>query len=311
MWEVLEYPHPFTLLEMGAGRGHLAQDILNYLATNKPDCFQAIQYLIIEASPQLRKEQQQLLTPRFPQVTWTNWQEITPNSLIGCCFSNELIDAFSVHQLIILAGELKEVYVSYADNQLQETYQEISTPELLNYFQLCNLDFPSSLYPDGYRTEVNLQALSWLKTLASKLNTGYILTIDYGYDAPRYYHPQRSQGTIQCYYQHHRHNNPYIYLGEQDITTQVNFTALERQGELIGLNNLGLTKQGMFLMALGLGDRLQDLSNSTEKLSQILQRRDALHQLINPAGLGNFTVLLQGKNLTPQQQQFTLKGWQC
>jgi SAM-dependent MidA family methyltransferase len=310
MWEVLAYPHPFTVLEMGAGKGHLAWDILNHLQREYPHCFQAINYVINEISPQLRQQQQQLLTPKFPQVTWKNWQEIPDNSLIGCCFSNELVDAFPVHQLILSQGELKEIYVTFSDNQFKETYQPLSQPELAKYFQLCNLDFPSANYPDGYRTEVNLFALQWLETLASKLNTGYILTIDYGYDAEHYYHPQREQGTLQCYYQHQRHHNPYLYLGEQDITTHVNFTALERQGELLGLNNLGLTKQGIFLMALGLGDKLQKITNSTNNLQQIIQRRDALHQLINPAGLGNFTVLLQGKNLTQQLQQFLLQGWQ-
>ena len=140
-----------------------------------------------------------------------------------------------------------------------------------------------------------------METVSKKLNRGYILTIDYGYPAVKYYHPQRSQGTLQCYYQHHRHNNPYVNLGQQDITAHVDFTSLENQGKNCNLETIGFTKQGMFLMALGLGDRLNELSNGKYNIMEVLQRRDALHQLINPLGLGGFGVLIQGKNLTKEQ----------
>ena len=97
-------------------------------------------------------------------------------------------------------------------------------------------------------------------------------------------------------------NNPYANLGYQDITAHVNFTALERQGELSNLQTLGFIQQGLFLMALGLGDRLNDLSSGKYEFTQIFQRRDALHQLIDPTGLGNFGVLIQGKNLAESEQ---------
>ncbi|MGK7894450.1 MAG: SAM-dependent methyltransferase, partial [Xenococcus sp. (in: cyanobacteria)] len=108
-------------------------------------------------------------------------------------------------------------------------------------------------------------------------------------------------GTLKCYYQHRHHNNPYINLGRQDITSHIDFTAIENQGIKSGLETIGFTKQAMFLMALGLGDRLQELSSGKYKIQEILQRRDALHQLINPTGLGGFGVLIQGKNLTKEQ----------
>ena len=99
-----------------------------------------------------------------------------------------------------------------------------------------------------------------------------MITVDYGYSAEKYYHPQRYQGTLQCYWQHQRHNDPYRYLGYQDITTHVNFTALEKQGLQVGLETLGFTKQGMALMALGLGDQLAELSTGKYDLPKILQR---------------------------------------
>ena len=116
----------------------------------------------------------------------------------------------------------------------------------------------------------------------------------------------RSQGTLQCYYRHGYHNNPYINIGEQDITAHVDFTALERWGEQCGLQKVGFTQQGLFLMALGLGERIAAIStDNANDLSQLLQRRETLHQLINPQGLGGFGVLVQSKGLLPS---IPLKG---
>ena len=173
-------------------------------------------------------------------------------------------------------------------------------------------------YPEGYRTEVNLAALDWLKTVANGLQRGFLLTIDYGYCADRYYQPARHQGTLQCYHRHRHHDDPYVYVGQQDITAHVNFTALECQGELCGLRKVGFTQQGLFLMALGLGDRIAALSardsergNAIAKgqdVFTIMRRRQVLHELMNPMGLGGFGVLLQSKGLTEEEEQVSLKG---
>jgi SAM-dependent MidA family methyltransferase len=146
--------------------------------------------------------------------------------------------------------------------------------------------------------------------VSDRLLRGYVLTIDYGYPATKYYSPFRSGGTLQCYYQHRSHSNPYLHIGHQDLTAHVNFTALEHRGGRKGLKTLGFTQQGPFLMALGLGDRLLANNNGqvSQDLSAIIRRREALHSLMNPMGLGGFGVLIQSKGLTPTEQQFPLKG---
>ena len=303
-WEILGQPHPFMLVEMGAGTGLVAADVLRYLQ-QFPELLKSLEYIIIEKSSGLIAKQQELLQSFYEQVNikWKTWSEIPDASIIGCCFSNELVDAFSVHQVVVEAGKLREIYVT---EDITEIRDNISTDRLVHYFDLINIT--PSTFPNGYRTEVNLAALDWLETVSQKLKRGYLLTIDYGYTAERYYSPQRHQGTLQCYYQHHRHNNPYINIGHQDITAHVNFTALERQGERCGLHKLGFTQQGMFLMALGLGDRLSDLASGQYSFQEVLQRRDALHQLIDPAGLGGFGVLVQSKGLSELQQGHVLRG---
>jgi SAM-dependent MidA family methyltransferase len=283
MWELLDRSQPFTVVEMGAGQGLLAKDILNYWQQKYPELI--ADYVIVETSAAMRRSQQQVLVDQ--PVRWVEWVDLLPESITGCLFSNELIDALPVHQVVVKDGALQEVYVSIDnDNQLQEVLGTPSTPQLLEYFEQAEI--PILSYADGYRTEVNLAAIDWLQTISSKLNKGYLLSIDYGYTSQRYYNPQRSQGTLQCYYQHRYHSNPYLHIGQQDLTAHVDFTSLIRQGNLLGLQELGFTKQGMFLMALGLADRIAKPGT--------LERRQALHQLIEPIGLGGFGVLLQGKN---------------
>lgn len=305
MWHNLDCPHPFFIVEMGAGNGELAQDILNYFRLENDQSFiQALEYIIIEQSEALAVQQQKLLKslPDF-KISWQEWSEIPQNSIAGCFFSNELVDAFPVHlvtkpQEASSQKSLQEVYLTLEGGKLTETIDSVSEDKINQYFGLVDVDLFQPEYPPGYRTEVNLKALDWLSTVGNRLKQGYVLTIDYGYPAAKYYRPSRRQGTLQCYFQHRRHSNPYANLGYQDITAHVDFTALERQGELCNLKTLGFTQQGLFLMALGVGDRLNELSNGKYNITEIFQRRDALHQLIDPTGLGNFGVLIQGKNLT-------------
>ena len=308
MWHNLGCPDSFSLVEMGAGNGELAQDILNYFRSENDESFiEAFEYIIIEQSSALAVQQQKLLQPFIDNdvafnLSWKTWSQIPENSIVGCFFSNELVDAFPVHLVTKQGDRLQEIYLTLEQGKLTETVDFVSEDRINQYFDLVGVDLFDPEYPASYRTEVNLNALDWLSTVASSLKQGYVMTIDYGYPAAKYYRPSRSQGTLQCYFQHRHHNNPYANIGYQDITAHVDFTALKRQGELCNLKTLGFTQQGLFLMALGLGDRLNELSYGKYNITKIFQRRDALHQLIDPTGLGNFGVLIQGKNLNPSEQ---------
>ena len=340
MWEILGRPKPFTLVEMGAGQGLLAADILSYLKQQYLDFFASLEYVIVEKSLALRQEQQQRLQD-FP-LRWCNLEDIPSKSITGCFFSNELVDALPVHQFTLEAGELREIYVTTRGSRgsggsvvwrkrgvgdllknnfsfppsphsplstFVEVIGEVSSEKIAEYFDLLGIDFAQSAYVDGYRSEINLAAVDWLSIVADRLKRGYLLTIDYGYSANRYYNPRRSQGTLQCYYQHRHHDNPYLNIGRQDITAHVDFTALEKSGDRSGLQKVGFTQQGLFLMALGLGSRIANLSHQQQSISQMLQRRDALHQLLDPMGLGGFGVLVQSKGLKEAEISQPLKGF--
>jgi SAM-dependent MidA family methyltransferase len=316
-WVSLDQPAVFQIVEMGAGQGLIAGDVLRYIYRQKQEPHYAafwnvLQYRIIEKSASAIREQQHQLQ-RFQameqKLAWCDWSEILDDSVTGCFFSNELVDAFSVHRIVMQSGRFQEVYVTVdAAGHFQEVIDDCSTPELLAYIQNLGLDV--SAYPEGYHSEINLAALNWLETVAQKLHRGYVLTIDYGHTAAQYYSPQRHQGTLQCYYQQSHHDDPYWAVGQQDITAHVNFTALEQQGQRCQLRTIALIPQGLLLMALGLGDRLSANAARTDiNITEILQRREALHGLANPLGLGSFNVLLQGKNTVPTLAQYPFKGF--
>ena len=331
MWQILGQPQPFHLVEMGPGQGLLAADVLGHLQQQYPDCLAAVEYFLVEASDGLIAQQQARLADWAVPIHWTTLADLPP--IVGCAFSNEFVDALPVHRVEICEGELWEVFVcdlkptqktphrlalSEAQPNDSETSQpktpfaEVlglpSNPHLVEYFQRLNIDLTQ--YPNGYRTEVNLAALDWLSQISKKLRQGYLFTIDYGYPAQRYYNPRREGGTLQCYYQHRHHSNPYVNVGSQDITAHVDFTTLEKVGESLGLKTVGFTQQAMFLMSLGLGERMAGLSQTTgTDLNALLQRRDALRQLIDPMGMGNFGVLMQSQGLTAAQQRLTPQGF--
>lgn len=309
-WEIMGQPIAFELIEMGAGQGILAADILQAIAQICPELSQALTYSIIERSQSLKLAQQHHLASWGSVIQWREWETIEPESIQGCFISNELVDAFPVHQVVWQDQTLQEVYVSFDGDRITEQLGPLSTPELQQYFDRLGINFQN--YPDGYRTEVNLNAIQWIQTITNKLHHGYVLTIDYGYSADRYYNSRRTGGTLQCYYQHQVNSNPYMNVGLQDITAHVDFTTLVQRGEEFGLTSLGLTQQAYFLMALGLGDRIAALSQTeTQNIQEIndrLQTRTALHQLIDPTGLGNFYVLIQSKGLSTTESSRSSRG---
>ncbi len=312
MWQLLDCPTQFALVEMGAGQGLIAMDVLRYLQrraqgnASYADFYAALEYIIVEKAAALIAEQKHHLQPFRDdprKLRWLTLEDLPSGSITGCLFSNELVDALPVHQFVLQGGELQEVYVvpvedaakgpTEGQHVFQEIYAPPSTPKLAEYLDWLGID--RTQFPEGYRSEINLMALDWLRESAGKLNQGYVLTIDYGYSADRYYSPARQQGTLQCYRNHASHSDPYYSVGQQDITSHVNFTALERYGEELGLKTIGQTQQGLFLMALGLGDRLVTNNNTPDvaQLSDVIRRREAIHSLMNPMGLGGFQVLIQ------------------
>lgn len=302
-WENLGRTDRFDVVEMGAGQGIWAADILKALSEISPECNNALTYTIVERSPSLRQVQQQRLAPwvsadsELATVQWRSWDEIPIGSVQGCFISNELVDAFAVHRVTVKTGKLQEIYVTWNDDRFVERIGDLSTPKLAEYFENLGLDLCQ--YAEGYQTEVNLNAIDWLSTVNDRLARGYVITIDYGYPASRYYSKVRKDGTLTGYFEHRPTDSPYEKVGLQDLTAHVDFTTLENHGKTLGLTHCGTTQQALFLMALGLGETIARLSQtetrSIQEINNRLAQREVLHRLINPMGLGNFLVLIQSK----------------
>lgn len=308
MWEILDRPSPFTIAEMGAGRGLLCSDILHYIRENLPVFYEVILYLLTEKSPPFKAEQRILLTPfaESQKIKWASPERLLSGEepFTGCLLSNELIDALPVHIVQQEKGQLAEIYVAYQNDSFVENTGFPSTPALEEYFH----SFGSPL-KDGQRAEVNLKALEWLEGVSRCLHRGFVLTIDYGYEAGELYHPDRREGTLLCYFRHSTSSNPYRHIGHQDITAHVNFTALIKKGEALGLAQAGYTEQYKFLTALGL---LQDLENWEKKSSRspgpdFFKNKLAMKSFLIPGGMGTlFKVLAQRKGVG----EVTLSGFQ-
>lgn len=297
IYELLEKPSEFVIVEAGAGQGYLALDILSYLS-KKGYYFK---YYIIEPFSVLRAIQEEILTDFKNQVTWYESLEKIP-SFIGVFVSNELLDAFPVHLIQKENEELKEVWVVVEKGIIREFLGELEDPQVLKIVSPY-LNF----WVEGYRTEVNLKAEDFYKVLSQKLRIGAIIIIDYGYPRQDYYAPERHMGTLLCYYKHRVVQNPYFKPGHIDITAHVDFTLLRELGERFGLINLGFTQQGAFLASLGIERVLYEVSEGTWK------DREALKLLIFPEGFGtSHWVLIQGRflnlNLRPKLKAFMLSN---
>jgi SAM-dependent MidA family methyltransferase len=219
--------------------------------------------------------------------------------------ANELLDAFPVHQVVMRAGGLREVYVDVAEARPSGTGGPAaaaglitregapSTPALGDYFARLGI----ALEP-GWRAEVNLRALDWIRDVANRLRRGFVILIDYGHEARELYSPTHATGTLTTFARHTTAGPEYpvgvppwlTNPGEQDITAHVDFTSLRAAGEAAGLTTLGFLDQTYFLLALA------DLAPFEGP--QNFKKRLALKTLLMPGGLGStHKVMIFGKGV--------------
>jgi len=197
-----------------------------------------------------------------------------------------LPDAFPVHRIQVESGVLKEIFVEVRDGRFVECLRPLSTPEIEHYLHRLHIALP-----EGYRTEINLRAPVWMRQVAAGLNRGVVITIDYGHAAEDLYGPERSKGTLLCYFAQMAFEDPFIRVGLQDMTSHVDFTTLATVGEEAGLSITGFTNQMSFLMGLGVEDMIAQLAPETPEFQA------ALH-LLKPEGMGRtFKILVQHKGL--------------
>jgi SAM-dependent MidA family methyltransferase len=285
MWEHMGSTARWDLVEVGAGSGVLARDILAWAERAAPGFFAAMCYTIVEPHKPAVDRQRRRLDALAGAVTWSG---DLPPKITGVIFSNELLDAMPVRRIAVENGQLREIYVSHDGARFTENLRD-PAPEVVSYFDRIGL------HPgEGCRAEVNVEALDWTREAADALAAGFLVTIDYGYEAAELYAPWRSDGTLLAFYRQNPSADFYARIGRQDLTAHVDFTSIRRAGEEAGLRTLGLITQSEFLANLGVADALASPPDSTN-LEEYAARRRAVTELLDPAGLGRLRVLVQAK----------------
>ena len=195
MDRLLGQPTPFTVFEMGPGKGLLARHFLSACRRDFRDLFERLHYVLIDRSPAMCEVQRKNLALWFDRPNFLTWMDnlaaVAPHSVTGLFLSNELIDSFPVNRIQVTANGVEVLWVDSHNGQFVECLHPLSSDALTNYLHQMSIDWPV-----GYRTEINLHALNWMKQIAQLLDRGFVLTIDYGHTAQDLYRSDRKGGTF-------------------------------------------------------------------------------------------------------------------
>ena len=290
----------FDVVEVGAGNGQLARDLLDAAEAVYPETYAATRLTLVEASANARAAQPDTLGHHRGRLTASS--DALPERVSGTILANELLDALPTHAVSMTADGLREVYVDLDGNRFVERTGPLSCPEIAD--QLGRLDVNIAT---GWRGEVNLAANAWLRTAAGRLERGFMLLIDYGHTADVLYAGGHDAGTLTTFRRHLvdlpgddpcQPNGPawLAHPGAQDITSHVDWSSICATAEAEGLDVLGLLDQSHFLLGLG---ALNDAdADADAQGAAAIRQRLALKTLLVPGGLGStHKVLLLGKHV--------------
>ena len=303
MWEFLGRPEEFTVVEQGANTGDFAQDVLT-AAMASPAFFAALRYIIVEPFPANAARQQTRLAELVRSGAKVEWRASVADlpPFTGVHFSNELLDAMPAHLVVFRNGAWRECYVTASSPTAQEepAFQWQDGPLLTATLEPALAHLPAI---EGYQTEINLEAPAWIAAVSERLQRGYVLVADYGFSRADLYLPERIRGTLSCYRQHQRSEDPLAFVGDQDITAHVDFTALAESGERSGLALAGFTDQHHFMM----GQAKYAFPDATAPLTPEQQRElRALATLMHPSLMGRSFQFLAMAKAAPG----TLRGFE-
>ncbi|MBF0422271.1 MAG: SAM-dependent methyltransferase [Magnetococcales bacterium] len=297
VWEIMGSPSRFVLVEVGPGTGHLAEDMIR-TASRFPQFRCSLDYRLVEVAPALRQMQQKRLqlAGLDQGCRWFERLEAAcEGGIEGVILGNEFLDALPVRWVVMTAEGLREVGVAVSpEEELCLSTIPVQAGLECDYF-VRRLGWE---LPVGMRTEVGLQAQEWMRLAGRVLRRGLVLMIDYGFPARKYYTPERHEGTLVGHFRHQRVNDPLQHPGAMDLTAHVDFSAMARAGQEVGLEVSGYTSQGWFLMGLGLLERLQSLVHRQQNQGLGKEIRQSALRLVLPEEMGErFKTLALSRGL--------------
>ena len=280
-------PH---VLEVGAGSGRLAADLLLELERlgALPES-----YDILDLSADLRERQQATLAATAPHLlARVRWLDRLPEVYTGVVVANELLDAMPAHVVAWREDGIFERGVGLDDSGGFTWNERPASGALLaaagEIGRQCHL-------PPGYESEISLAARAWAGEWGHRLQRGALLLIDYGFPRREFYHQQRGRGTLMCHYRHHSHPDPFYLPALQDVTVHVDFTAIIAAADVAGLDLLGYTSQGQFLLNCGILDLLAAEPADT---TDYIRAAGAINKLLMPHEMGElFKVIAIGRGI--------------
>jgi SAM-dependent MidA family methyltransferase len=290
MWHRLDRPNPFVLREYGAGGGALIRAVVAELEDAGTDLLDSLAYQPRDMPLQLAE-----LEAGLAAIGRTHLLERGRASaaVVGCVLANEFADALPVHRVVVVDGELRELYVDLRDDRLVETIGSPSSPALGAWFADAGIKLR-----EGQRAEVNLALFDWLAEVGDELQRGYALIIDYGAPPDELYAERRHSGTLRAFRRQHVASEPLRGVGHQDLTAHVDLAALERAARAAGLAVLGRNSQAEFLIGCGLEEVVTaERERAADDWPASLTLRSAVGRLLDPRALGGYWVVALGRGV--------------
>lgn len=301
---VLAARRDLRLLEFGAGSGALAVSVLAALAASDD---LPSEYLIIEPSPQLRLRQAErvaaLADEAGARVRWLD--RLPPEPIAAVVIANEVLDALPADRFEVIADGARPLGVGLDGERF--VYLPGSEDEALGNDIAALESRLGRRLPTGYRSEICRLAGAWLGSIADFLSEGFVLLFDYGFGEAEYYHSDRMDGTLSCFYRHRMHDDPFVLPGLQDITASVDFSRVLRAAGDAGLVLQGYSNQMWYLLDSGLDEAVSALEHGTPEFYQTV---NAVKTLTLPAEMGErIKAMLLAKSASGDHTAVSLPGF--
>ncbi len=303
--------HPtetLSIVEVGPGEAELSCDLIDHLAEHLPDLMHRLELVLVETNPGMELRQRHRLEQHqnsrqsqslFPQ-RWTSLSELKTSPVIGVLIAHELLDAFPVERLELMDGRLCRqtvhlqrehsgaVGLHWGTEPIPQALQERMNSTL----SATQISLPPPDAEDGWTTEWHDACAGWFAEASEALIAGHLLVVDYALEAHRYYSARRREGTLMAYQNQRASHSVLVEAGQQDLTAHLCLETMVHQATTNGWFLEGQCRQGEALLALGLAERFSSLQQLPgNQLAEVLQRREALLRLVDPACLGEFRWL--------------------